>query len=345
MARPSKAATPLPDLLRLVIPSCQQAERLCPRTGPGRRPRIPDWLLAVLITVAVLHRKKTKSAQYRFLCARRADLAAALGRDCFPARSTYFDRYRRAHRLFRAAIQWQGQQAVAAGWADPILIAVDKSLLEGQGPPWHKQDRQRSRVPAGVDTAATWGYSVHHGWVHGYGYEVLVTAGADGVVWPLAASVDTACVSEVATFAAKIALLPAATRYVAADSAYDVDAFQRRIEEAADGRPTGKRFLCPENPRRGVGHKPGPAQERRARRQRFLHSRQGRRIYRRRSQTVEPFHEWLARAFELEQAWHRGLENNRTQVLAAIFSYQVLLRYNHLRGNPNGQIKAILDEL
>jgi hypothetical protein len=40
--------------------------------------------------------------------------------------------------------------------------------------------------------------------------------------------------------------------------------------------------------------------------------------------------------FELEHVWHRGLDNNRTQVLAAIFAYQVLLRYNHRHGNSTG---------
>jgi hypothetical protein len=68
-------------------------------------------------------------------------------------------------------------------------------------------------------------------------------------------------------------------------------------------------------------------------------------LYRRRNQTVEPFHEWLVRVVELERVWDRGLDNNRTQVLAAIFAYQVLLRYNHRQGNSNGQIKAIVDRL
>jgi hypothetical protein len=35
----------------------------------------------------------------------------------------------------------------------------------------------------------------------------------------------------------------------------------------------------------------------------------------------------------------------RTQVLAAIFAYQVLMRYNHQQGNTNGQIKAVVDRL
>jgi hypothetical protein len=306
---------------------------------------VPDWLLAVFIMVAVLKRKKTKSAQYRFLCAHRDELACWLDEDRFPGRSTFFDRYRRAHRLFRQAVRLQGQQAVADGLADPELVAVDKSLLEGLGPRWHKRQRHRGEVPAGVDVETTWGYSAHHGWVQGYSYEVVVTASAGGVVWPLLASVDTASASEATTFTDKIAELPSATRYVAADSAYDVDAYARLIEEDEKGQPSGRRFLCPENPRNGTGQRPGRAGRRRQRRRALLKSRRGRKLYRRRSQTVEPFHEHLARVFEVERAWHRGLDNNRTQVLAAVFAYQVLLRWNHRRGRPNARIKHIVDRL
>jgi hypothetical protein len=345
MSRPTPQPSALQDLVALAVPLCQQAERSAPRSGPGRPPVIPDWLLAVLIFIAVLCRKKSKSAQYRFLDEHRADWAVWLDDDRFPARSTYFDRYRRAHRLFGEAIRLQGQQAVADGLANAEIVAVDKSLLEGLGPPWHKQDRKKGEVPAGVDSDTTWGHSEHHGWVQGYSYEVVVTATAGGVVWPLVASVDTASVSESATFADKIAALPEPTKYVDADSAYDVDAYQKAIEEDEHGKRTGRRFLCPENPRNGTGQHPGSAQKRRQRRRALMASRRGRKIYRRRSQTVEPFHEWLARVFELDHVWHRGLENNRTQVLAAIFAYQVLLRYNHQQGNSNGQIKAIVDRL
>ncbi len=345
MSGATPAPTTLQDLVALAVPLCQQAERDAPRTGPGRRPDIPDWLLAVLILVALLSRKKTKSAQYRFLYQRRAELAVWLGTDRFPARSTYFDRYRRGHRLFAAAIRLHGRQAVAEGLADPHVVAVDKSLLQGLGPPWHQRDRAKGERPAGADPDTTWGYSEHHGWVQGYSYEVVVTATAGGVVWPLVASVDTASASEAATFGGKIPQLPPGVHYVTADSSYDVDQFHTAIEQDERGRRTGRRFVCPQNRRNGTGQRPGPAQQRRQRRQEFLSGRRGRTIYRQRGRTVEPFHEWLSRVFELERAWHRRLDNNRTQLLGAVFAYQVLLRYNHQRGAPNGQVKAILDRL
>ena len=126
MGQRAKAGTCLATLVKMAIPLCQQAEHRCPRTGPGKPPDFPDWMMAILIMVAILKRKKTKSAQYRFLAEHRRDLKAWLGMKRWPVRSTYFERYRRAHRLFRAAIQLQGEKAVAEGVADPEVATVDK---------------------------------------------------------------------------------------------------------------------------------------------------------------------------------------------------------------------------
>lgn len=50
--------------------------------------------------------------------------------------------------------------------------------------------------------------------------------------------------------------------------------------------------------------------------------------------------EWLKSLFEIEdRVWYRGLENYQTQLLAALFAYQVLIRYNHRKGYENGQIR------
>ena len=67
--------------------------------------------------------------------------------------------------------------------------------------------------------------------------------------------------------------------------------------------------------------------------------------YARRGQTVEPFNDWFKVRFELdERVWYRGFDNNRTQLLAAIFGYQLLVRYNHCHGHQYGQVKWILDQ-
>jgi len=45
------------------------------------------------------------------------------------------------------------------------------------------------------------------------------------------------------------------------------------------------------------------------------------------------------------RVWHRGLDNNRTQMLAALFGYQLLVRYNHRQGHENGQVTWVMDGL
>src|SRR5579872_230784 len=150
MGTRAKGGTCLATLVRMAIPLCQQAERQCPRTGPGKPPDYPDWMMAVLIMVAVLERKKTKSSQYRFLSEHRRDLQSWLGLTRWPVRSTYFERYRQAHRLFRGAITLQGQKAIDEQVIDSKVVAVDKSLVAACGPLWHKRDRQQNRIPSGL---------------------------------------------------------------------------------------------------------------------------------------------------------------------------------------------------
>jgi hypothetical protein len=315
MGQRAKEGTCLAQLVRMAMPLCQRAERECPRTGPGCKPKIPDWVLAVLIMVAVCQRRKSKSAQYRFLLEHHRDLADWLGTRRFPARSTYFDRYRRAHRLFQQAILLQGQTAIAEGVVDPQVVAVDKSMVAARGSLWHARDRRANRIPDrlhGVDRDSEWGRSQHDGWVQGYSVEVVVSATKGTPVFPLLASAGTAGAKETRTFDEKIDDLPAATRYVIADTGYDSNQVGDHVERTPEGRRTGRRFLCPEN-RRGSKKKPGrhvpppsgPTQQRRQARRTFYQSPRGQAIYRRRSQTVEPFNEWLKSLFELEdRVWH-----------------------------------------
>jgi len=355
MGKRAKAGTILAELVKLGVPLLKQAERNCPRTGRGAKPVIPDWLIASLIMIALLKQRKSKSAQYRHLCKHRAEIADMLGDDRFPSRASYFRRYRRGHHLYKEAIRLQGQQALAEGVANAENVVVDKSLIEALGPAWHKQDREAGKVPAGVDRDCTWGRSEHDGWVQGYSYEVVVTATPGGVVFPLLASVDVASASETRTFADKIDLLPDETQTVSLDSGYDTNHLAERVEYDGRGRRSGRRYLCPENPRNNQRPKTKPggadasrarSRERRRQRCQFFKSPRGRRIYARRKKTVEPFHQWFKSLFELDhKVRHRGLANNQTQILGAIFVYQLLLRYNHRQGRRNSQLCWILDAL
>ncbi len=86
--------------------------------------------------------------------------------------------------------------------------------------------------------------------------------------------------------------------------------------------------------------------ERRHRRLQFFTGPTGQRLKSRRCQTVEPFNEWFKSLFEVDhRAWHRGLANNKTQLLGALCCYQLLVRFNHRRGRHNGRVKWMLDTL
>lgn len=219
MGTRAKAGTSLEALVKLAMPLLREAERQCPRTGPGAKPIIPDWFVGVLIMVAVLKRKKTKSAQFRFVTdsANRRQIRDLTGEKQFPSRSTFFSRYRRCHRLFTEAIKRQGQQAIAEQIVDASQVAVDKSLVPARGRPWHKHEKEKGKIPRGVDREAAWGYSEHHGWVYGYSFEVVVSCKRKNTVFPLLASVGTGSAAEVRTFAEKIDHLPREVKCVSVD--------------------------------------------------------------------------------------------------------------------------------
>lgn len=351
--RRAREGASLKALVMRAIPFCRKAEQqLLPRTGPGRPPVYSEWVISVLIMVGTAKRRKSKSAQYRLLYHRRRDLCRWLGIDRLPVRSTYFTRFHRAHELFDIAIELQGKEATAWGIADARLASGDKSMVKALGPRWNKSDRERNRIPEGlrgVDRESQWGHSKSRGWVQGYSYEVVVSAGEEGVVFPLLASAGTANASEAETFLPKVDRLPASTEFVLADGAYDSEAIVRRVERPQGQHP--RTFLCPVvargKPPRGQSRSHVASPLRRERQER-MRTPEARKIYAKRATTVEPFNDWFKAAFEFDKVWHRGLDNNRTQVLAAIFTYQLLVREaNHGRRKSlrNGQIRALLDAL
>src|SRR5580692_12511395 len=116
------------EFVGLAMRSCQQAEKSCPRTGPGRKPIVPEWVIATLIVVAVAAQRKTKSAQLRYGWA-RADELKALGVWPLPKRSAFFERYLRAWQLLQVAITNEGKLAGRLKWADVVSVSADKSLI------------------------------------------------------------------------------------------------------------------------------------------------------------------------------------------------------------------------
>jgi hypothetical protein len=351
----ARDGTCLAKLVRMATPIIRAAQTQCPRTGPGRQPEFADWKIATLIMVAVLKKGKSKSAQYRYLWQHRAKFKRWLGLKHFPARSTYFKRYAKAHRILPGAIVLQGRQALKEGLTTARSVAIDKSMLGSRGragPGKKRLSQAKASELRGVDRQANWGFSPYHGWTYGYSYEIMTTADKGSVHLPLAASADVASTSEYVSCEPKLAYLPKQNRYVLADGGYDSNRLGDRVEWDEHDRRTGRRFICPRNRRTGKGRpkswrtaiKERQAQSRRWKRLDFYDSPHGRKLYAQRGQSVEPLHERLKSLFELSrQVWHRGLGNNKTQLLIAIFCYQLLLRYNFHRGHRNAKVQWILE--
>ena len=208
MDRPATDGRHLADLVRLAIAPCRQAARdqqQLSRRGAGRPPEFEEWQIAVLIFVAVANRRKSKSAQWRFLSQHAAELTRLLSLPRMPARSTYMERYTRAHRLLAPAVMRQGRLALREHVGEARTVAADKSLIAARGPVWSKRRRKRGERPVGVDDQAAWGKSAHDGWVWGYSYEVVVCCAtrAGRAVLPLLASADVASRREHRSFAEK----------------------------------------------------------------------------------------------------------------------------------------------
>jgi hypothetical protein len=356
MCRFARDGRHLADLVSEAAAVCRAADDALPKpTRPGRPDTFRQWQIASLIFVAVAHRCKSKSSQYRFLVQHREQLRPLL-RDVLslqrlPSRATYMRRYKRADAAFRQAIKVGGRRALQEHAADARNVAMDKSLIAARGP---RPPRARERPKAGVDVDAAFGKSAHDGWVWGYSYEVAVSAGKSGVVMPLLASADRANVSEHRSGIAKVPDLPRSTRNVLTDGGYDDNNFGESVEYTLRGQRTGRRLLCPMQRRGGkpcVGQTVRKGRRERLRRHRaarhrFMQGARGKRLYALRKQTVEPFNQWFKHLFELEdRVWHRGLDNNRTMLLAAMFCYQTLQRYNYACGRRDGQVNWILDAL
>jgi hypothetical protein len=305
--------------------------------------------------IATLKKRKSKSSQYRFLQQHQQELRYWLDLQSLPVRSTYCRRYQAAHRLFEQAIVLQGRKALAEHVTSADTAAVDKSLIAARGPKGPPQKpRYRYYDKPGLDRQAAWSYSPHDGWVWGYSYEVVVSATAGWVVMPLAASAQRANVSEHKSFGPKIRHLPRSTHHLLADSGYDDNRLGEQIEYTSAGRHRRRHFICPPQSR---GGKPAVGRcrhrgtrelgrQHRIARFKFYQSRRGRCLFGQRRKTIEPFNQWFKQLFELEdRVWHRGLANNQTQLLAAMFCYQLLVRYAHRSGRRDGQIQWILDAL
>ena len=253
-------------------------------------------------------------------------------------------------------------------WQEGLLLRRRMIQIEPRGGPSPVQDVPAKSATDGIlvnvgeaglegaDGDASWSKSTHHGWVFGYGFEVVVSAPRRGLNWPVSGSLDSARVREAKTFPAKIPRLPPRTRYVLVDMGYDSNELGDAVEFSVQGKPTGRHLIGPQQMRHNCyggrkriwreTHQSRLRRARRVKRRQFSERRFGKALYKRRSKTVEPFFARFKELFDLkDHVRHTGLENNRTQILAVLVLYQILLVMNRIKGQNNAEVKWILDLL
>src|SRR4051812_17994123 len=113
MCRTATDGGHLANLVHDAIALCQAAQQQLPqRTGPGRPDKYKQWQLAVLIFIAIVHKRKSKSSQWRFLVEHQEALLKQWGDrleldERLPSRGTYMARYPQAYALYERAIERQ----------------------------------------------------------------------------------------------------------------------------------------------------------------------------------------------------------------------------------------------
>ncbi len=210
MGTRAKAGTSLEALVKLAMPLLREAERQCPRTGPGAKPIIPD---SIRWSVDYGGCAETKEDQVRPISFRNRQRepppdSRPHRRKAVPPREARFSvgidavigsLRRPSSGKGSKAIPWSRSSTPARspGGQEPGSLP---EVVRGTS-----TKRKRGRFPGIVDREAAWGYSEHHGWVYGYAEGEVVSCKRKNTVFPLLASRwEPGCARMVRTFAEKI---------------------------------------------------------------------------------------------------------------------------------------------
>src|SRR5215207_621946 len=147
-----------------------------PPPAPPKRGKQRDFsgLSFLLLAVVAVVTRTFRDAELRKLLSRDAALRGALGFCRVPHRTTIGRRIAGLVPEAEAQVAALGRHIAAEVSPPPgvsQVSAIDGRMYEARGPKWHKADRLKGRVPAGlrdVDTESSWSKSGYRGWVQGY---------------------------------------------------------------------------------------------------------------------------------------------------------------------------------
>lgn len=172
-------------------------------------------------------------------------------------------------------------------------------MLRSKGPVWHKKQKDKGIIPEGlrgIDKQATWSKSNADGWVYGHGTFSIVTH--DIPVLCIFKWMKN-CGNESKKMRQHLTLHKDHIKYACMDSKADDSELYSFLKTRCD-------IQLITSPRKRMNKTPH-----RRKMIRELKHKKLRKIFRKRSTTVEPMQGLVADIFELDRCWMRGDDSNR----------------------------------
>jgi transposase len=314
-------------------------EIYAPPTKP-KRGHPYDYSELVMLRVflfMVLKRIKQFAALYRYLQAHPLERLAC-GLEQMPDESTLRKRLKKLKPTVKSQIRSWAKELIKQKITSAEVVAIDKKMIEAQGPLWHQSDRAENRIPEGlrgVDRDSSWSYSNYRGWVQGYGSHIVVTATPNEPIAPLWADFTKNNEQEAKVACQLGGELADEVKKVLGDIGYDDPELRCELERYE------KHLLerCLIVPIKVKENTPG-------KRQRYGSIYENNReLYRRRKVTIEPFFDRLDQCFDIEPAWMKGLANNESLGCLWVAAYQLMMLYLHEQGENPEHVKQLIDIL
>jgi hypothetical protein len=289
-----------------------------PRRGRGRPDLYADRLFLKALVIMIVRRLRTAYELLSVLAQPTAEMQALrqslTAAERFPSRRTWERRLQRLPSTLPGQIGYLGRALVTLiqPWARcGRAAAIDSTTLAARGGVWHQKHREAGMVPdTRIDTEAHWTKSGWHGWVYGWKLHVVTTV---ATVWiPLAARLTPANTADNEAAPQLLQELPAETRFVLGDQAYNAPNVRVACEQA------NRQLVTPRGGR--YPHTDAGVEVRRL-------------LHQLRSHAIENFNEQFKGIFDAHgPVPTKGLRRTQLFVLGAVFLYQLTLWYRFEQG-------------
>lgn len=291
-----------------------------PKRGKQRDFSGRSFLLLAVVAVTL---RTFRDSELRKLLAKDARLCQTLEFTRVPHRTTIGRRLTGLVAEAEAQIAALGQVIVAEvkpAAEQTAASAIDGRMYKAQGPRWHKQDREKGRIPPGlrnVDTESHWSKSGYRGWVQGYRLVL------QGLVFPFPVPIfaawrpNNANEAHIAQDALATGALPV-TDVLLGDETFGKGEFPARYRQA------GGLVLAPQL----------LPQQRRSWKDD---------LYDYRKETIELLFQRVSQAADLKECPVKGEGRNGAFVLASVWLYQLCFLADYRAGKPIAHIKDHLE--